>query len=143
EATAAMVGRCWYQHALDKLEGLIIVCIFELSKVNLASTGYKIQKHITKALQAHSKTIKTAIDCYNLAADLMIPPKVNLSWEEVIEYTFLSDLDLLCEEQEDMQGELWALPAGHVAMDQHYKLLCVDKEIIRLNIKIQRLVTYM
>jgi hypothetical protein len=73
----------------------------------------------------------------------MIPPKVNLSWEEVVEYAFLSDFDLLREGREDIRDEPWALPAGRVAMDQHYKLLRADEEIVRLNIEVQRLVTYM
>ncbi|KAJ7688290.1 hypothetical protein B0H17DRAFT_896851, partial [Mycena rosella] len=124
EAAAMMVGRRRYQHALDELESLIVAWIFELSKVNLTA-------------------IKSAIDRYNLTADSMIPPKINLSWEEVIEYTFLSDFDLLREGQEDIRGEIWASPAGCVAMDQHFKLLHADEEIIRLNIELQRLVTYM
>ncbi|KAJ7328458.1 hypothetical protein DFH08DRAFT_709811, partial [Mycena albidolilacea] len=37
----------------------------------------------------------------------------------------------------------WVQPAGHLAMDQHYKLLRADKEIARLNVEILRLITYM
>ncbi|KAG1781347.1 hypothetical protein EV702DRAFT_1193530 [Suillus placidus] len=40
-----------YQRALDHLEGLIVARIFELAKMNRAGTGYKLRKHIAKALQ--------------------------------------------------------------------------------------------
>jgi hypothetical protein len=66
-----------------------------------------------------------------------------LTWEEVVEYAFLADFDLLREGREDIRGELWAQPAGRVAMDQHYRLLRADEEIQRLNVEIRRLVTYM
>ncbi|KAJ6599831.1 hypothetical protein DFH09DRAFT_901755, partial [Mycena vulgaris] len=36
-----------------------------------------------------------------------------------------------------------AQPAGRAAMDQHYKLLHAEEEIVRLNIEIHQLVTYM
>ncbi|KAG1731798.1 hypothetical protein EDD22DRAFT_852830 [Suillus occidentalis] len=39
------------QRALDNLEGLVVARIFELSKMNRAGTGYKLRKHIGKALQ--------------------------------------------------------------------------------------------
>ncbi|KAJ7836943.1 hypothetical protein B0H13DRAFT_2422497 [Mycena leptocephala] len=142
-AAAVMVGRRQYQRALDNLQGLIIARMFELAKCNMAGTGYKLRKHIAKALQARSKAVKTAITKYNEAAVAMRPPKPTLTWEEVVEYAFLADFDLLREGREDIRGELWAQPAGRAAMDQHYKLLRADEEIERLNVEIRRLVTYM
>ncbi|KAJ7094757.1 hypothetical protein B0H15DRAFT_921729 [Mycena belliarum] len=115
-----MAGQRRYQRALDDLEGLIIARMFELYKA-----------------------VKAAIERYNAAADAMTPPKDHLSWEQVVEYTFLADFDLLCEGREDIRGEPWALPSGRAAMDQHYKLLRADEEIKRLNIEIRRFVTYM
>lgn len=102
-----------------------------------------MRKHIAKSLQARSKAVKTAIDRYNEAAQATSLPKPTLSWEEVIEYAFLADFDLLREGREDIRGELWAKPAGRAAMDQHFKLLHADEEIQRLNVEIRRLVTYM
>ncbi|KAJ7076258.1 hypothetical protein B0H15DRAFT_925229 [Mycena belliarum] len=143
EAAATMSGRRRYQRALDDLEGLIIARMFELYKVNMAGTGYKLRKHIAKALQARSKAVKAAIERYNAAADAMTPPKDHLSWEQVVEYAFLADFDLLREGREDIRGEPWALPSGRAAMDQHYKLLRADEELKRLNIEIRRFITYM
>jgi hypothetical protein len=65
-----------------------------------------------KALQAHSKAVKNAIAKYNEIAESMTQPKPTLNWEEVMEYAFLSDFDLLHEGQEDIRGELWAQPAS-------------------------------
>ncbi|KAJ7351528.1 hypothetical protein DFH08DRAFT_957837 [Mycena albidolilacea] len=138
-----MVQRRRYQRALDHLQGLIISRMFELAKCNMSGTGYQLQKHITKALQARSKAVKNAISNYNDVAQTMTPPRPTLTWEEVVEYAFLADFDLLCEGREDIRGEPWAQPAGRAAMDQHYKLLRVDEEIQHLNVEIRRLVTYM
>ncbi|KAJ6590434.1 hypothetical protein DFH09DRAFT_1306980 [Mycena vulgaris] len=140
---SVMVRRRRYQHALDHLQGLIISRMFELAKCNMSGTGYKLRKHITKALQARSKAVKNTITTYNEVAQTMTPPKPTLDWEQVVEYAFLADFDLLREGREDIHGELWAQPAGRAAMDQHYKLLRADKEIQRLNVEIRRLVTYM
>ncbi|KAJ7918559.1 hypothetical protein B0H13DRAFT_2321316 [Mycena leptocephala] len=129
--------------ALDDLQGLIIARMFELAKCNMSGTGYKLRKHIAKALQACSKAVKNAIERYNEQAAAMDPPKPMVDWDEVVEYAFIADFDLLREGREDIRGELWAQPTGRRAMDQHFKLLCADEEIVRLNLEIRRLVTYM
>ncbi|KAJ7705953.1 hypothetical protein B0H16DRAFT_1746965 [Mycena metata] len=119
---AMMVKNRRYQCAIDALEGLVVARMFEFSKVNMSDTGYKLRKHIAKALQARSK---------------------GLSWEQIVDYAFLADFDLLRDGREDIRGEPWAQPAGQLAMDQHFKLLRADEEIARLNLEIPRLVTHM
>ncbi|KAJ7159361.1 hypothetical protein C8R43DRAFT_1086918 [Mycena crocata] len=141
-AASVLVGKRRYQRALDQLEGLVIARMFELTKVNMSGTGYKLRKHIAKALQARSKSVKAAIERYNDAAELMNPPRETLSWEQVVEYAFLADFDLLREGREDIRHKLWATPGGRAAMDQHHKLLRADEEIERLNVEIPRLVTH-
>ncbi|KAJ6569171.1 hypothetical protein B0H19DRAFT_1209333 [Mycena capillaripes] len=142
-AAAEMVYRQHYQRVLDHLEGLVMARMFELAKCHMAGTGYALRQHIAKALQARSKAIKAAIIRYNEAAEEMDPPMPMLDWEEVVEFAFLADFDLLREARQDIRQEPWASPAGRAAMDQHFKLLCADEEIARLNIEIRRLVTYM
>ncbi|KAJ7915783.1 hypothetical protein B0H13DRAFT_2231808 [Mycena leptocephala] len=142
-ATAEMLRNRRYQRALDALEGLVVARMFELTKVNMSDTGYKLRKHIAKALQVRSKAIKTALDTFNKAAAALTPPRCELTWEEIVDYAFLADFDLLREGREDIRGEPWAQPAGRAAMDQHFKLLRADEEIARLNLEIPRLVTYM
>jgi hypothetical protein len=59
-------------HAVEDLEGLVVQCMFKLSKANLTSTGsyqsscifathvilgYKLQKQISKAIVKHSGAI--------------------------------------------------------------------------------------
>ncbi|KAJ7016960.1 hypothetical protein C8F04DRAFT_1215277 [Mycena alexandri] len=140
---AKMAKNRRYQRALDALEGLVVARMFELTKVNMSDTGYKLRKHIAKALQARSKGVKSALERYNEAAVAMSPPRTELSWEQIVDYVFLADFDLLRDGREDIHDELWAQPAGRVAMDQHFKLLRADEEIARLNLEIPRLVTHM
>lgn len=87
--------------------------------------------------------MKTAIAAYNAAAEAMDPAQPTLDWEQVVECAFLADFNLLRDARQDIRQEPWALPAGRVAMDQHFKLLCADEEIERLNLEIRRVVTYM
>ncbi|KAF8169554.1 hypothetical protein K438DRAFT_1909486 [Mycena galopus ATCC 62051] len=143
EEVSAMVTKRRYQRALDHLVGLIVARMFELAKCGMAGTGYKLRKHIAKALQARSKAVRAAIERYNTAASAMTPQKPALEWDDVVEYAFLADFDLLRDAREDIRGETWAQPAGRAAMDQHFKLLRADEEILRLNVEIRRFVTYM
>ncbi|KAG6821969.1 hypothetical protein H0H92_015871, partial [Tricholoma furcatifolium] len=75
--------------------------MFELTKMNMSQTGYKLRKHIGKALKARSQAIRSALDRYNDAATLMSPPRASLSWNEIIEYAFLADFDLLRDTRQD------------------------------------------
>jgi hypothetical protein len=45
----------------------------------------------------HSKAVKAALICYNTAAGALEELREALQWEQVVEYTFLADFDLLCE----------------------------------------------
>ncbi|KAJ7232802.1 hypothetical protein C8J57DRAFT_1480529 [Mycena rebaudengoi] len=143
EAAATLVSKRRYQCALDNLQGLIISRMFELTKMNMSGTGYKLRKHIAKALQARSHAVKTALATYNVAAAALDAPRDALTWEQVVEYAFLSDFDLLRDGRHDIREELWAKPSGRAAMDQYFKLQRADEEIFRLNIEIPRFVTYM
>ncbi|KAF8158738.1 hypothetical protein K438DRAFT_1909998 [Mycena galopus ATCC 62051] len=143
EEVSGMVTKRRYQRALDHLVGLIVARMFELAKCGMAGTGYKLRKHIAKALQARSKAVRAAIERYNTAASAMTPQKPALEWDNVVEYAFLADFDLMRDPREDIRGETWAQPAGRAAMDQHFKLLRADEEILRLNVEIRRFVTYM
>ncbi|KAJ7869147.1 hypothetical protein B0H14DRAFT_3083965 [Mycena olivaceomarginata] len=119
---AEMVGRRRYQRALDQLQGLVVARMFELCKMNMLGTGYKLRKHIAKSLQVRSRA---------------------LAWEKVVEYAFLAEFDLLREGREDIRAEPWALPAGRAAMDQHFKMVRAEEEIQRLDVEIPHLITFM
>ncbi|KAG2119719.1 uncharacterized protein F5147DRAFT_742053 [Suillus discolor] len=137
-----LVANRKYQHMLNCLEGLIVMCIFELTKINRAGTGYKLRKHIAKALQTHSAAIKSTLSTYNTVASTMSPPQKTLKWEEIVDYTFLADFDLLCNTCADISQSPWSSPVAHSVMDLHFKICCAQEEISRLNVKIHRLMTY-
>ncbi|KAG2053734.1 hypothetical protein BDR06DRAFT_982611 [Suillus hirtellus] len=143
-----------FQWALDSLEGLVVARIFELSKMNHVGTdnvslaltinlGYKLQKHIGRALQACSAAIRMALNHYNTAACALSPPHPSLSWDEVVEYAFLSDFDLLQDAHQDVSQHAWATPTSRLAMDMYYKMQHAREEIQQLNIKVKRMVTYL
>jgi hypothetical protein len=104
--------------------------------------GYKLRKHIAKALQARSRAVRTALTNYNAAAARMSPPRESLDWEQVVDYAFLSDFDLLRDGREDIRDEAWAKPSGRIAMDMYFKIERAGEEIGRLNVEIKRLMTY-
>ncbi|KAJ7429411.1 hypothetical protein B0H11DRAFT_2409247 [Mycena galericulata] len=131
-----------YQQALDALELLIVERIFELTKMNQSQTGYKMRKHIAKALQARSKAVKSAIERYNTAASSLHPPMPHLSWEQVVDYAFLADFDILRDTRAEVQSRPWTRPAYRLSMDRYFKILRAREEIKRLNVEIPRVVTW-
>jgi hypothetical protein len=102
-----------------------------------------MRKHIGKALQVRSVAIRTALERYNAAAQALVPPRRPLHWDEVVEYGFLADFDLLHAGREDITDCPWAKPAGRLAMDYYFKISRAREEIDRLNIEIRRLSTYL
>ncbi|KAF7377870.1 hypothetical protein MSAN_00210600 [Mycena sanguinolenta] len=120
-----LVSKRCYQLALDKLESLVAACLLELWKMNIPGTGYKLRKHIAKAMQACSKAVRTALANYNTAAATLESLRPPLEWEMVVEYAFLC------------RG------SGCAAMDLHFKIKRAKEEIKQLNVEIRRLCTYM
>ncbi|PBK80468.1 hypothetical protein ARMGADRAFT_1048995 [Armillaria gallica] len=115
--------------------------LFELTKMNRLGTGYKACRHIGKALKARSHTIRGLVDCYNAAAKALEPPRPMLKWEDVVEYTFLSEFDLLKDTREDICEKPWANSAVREASDAYYQIIRAQEEVHRLNIEIHRFVT--
>lgn len=101
-----------------------------------------MRKHIAKALQTRSSTIRSALDRYNAAALSLTPPRRTLKWDEVIEYAFLADFDLLRDARQDISQRPWATPAARQATDLYFKMCRAKEEVLRLNNEIRRLVTY-
>jgi hypothetical protein len=85
-------------------------------------SGYKVRKHIAKALQVRSKAIWSALQCYNSAALALDPPRQHLSWEEVIDNAFLADFDILRDPTGNTTIRAWADPAAHQLLDSYHKL---------------------
>ena len=89
-----------------------------------------------------SKAIQTALNKYNTIAEAMRPPRRTLKWEEVVEYAFLSDFNLLRDVRQDVSKLPWASPMVRRATDLYFKTCRAKEEIQRLNVEIRRLVTY-
>ncbi|KAI6125002.1 hypothetical protein EDD16DRAFT_1763245, partial [Pisolithus croceorrhizus] len=138
-----LVANREYRRALDTLESLVVARLFELTKMNRAGTGYKLRKHIAKALQTRSAAIKVALDRYNKCALAMRPPRQTLHWEQVVEYAFLADFDLLRDTCENVSQRPWAHPTARFTMDTYFKMCRAEEEIERLNVEICRVITYM
>ncbi|KAI6138184.1 hypothetical protein BKA82DRAFT_4333280 [Pisolithus tinctorius] len=115
--------------------------IFELSKMNQSGTGYKLRKHIGKALQTRSAAIRAALSQYNAAAKVL--GRRTLEFEEVVEYAFLADFDLLRDTRKDISTRPWASPTARLAINMYFKLCRAEEEVVRLNVEIRRVVTYL
>ncbi|KAJ7926303.1 hypothetical protein B0H13DRAFT_2229407 [Mycena leptocephala] len=139
---AHLVSTKRYHLALMKLKKLVVQRMFELTKMNMPQTGYKLRKHIAKALQACSQAIQTALKSYNIAATAMVPPGRKLAWSEVVEYVFLSDFDLLRHPERGIEVQPWADPAARLLMDNYFKIERAREEIKRCDIEIRCLVTH-
>ncbi|KAF7357137.1 hypothetical protein MSAN_01308200 [Mycena sanguinolenta] len=122
QAQVLVSKRC-YQLVLDKLESLVAARLLELWKMNIPGTGYKLHKHIAKAMQVCSKAVRTALANYNAATAALESPRPPLEWEAVVEDAFLAEFDLLRFSHRDIRR--------------------VREEIERLNVEIHRLYTYM
>ncbi|KAG6874615.1 hypothetical protein C0992_007271 [Termitomyces sp. T32_za158] len=140
---AEMTSKRRYQQCLDTLEGLVVAQMFELTKMNMSQTGYKLWKHIGSALKARSQAICNALENYNVAAAALHPPHPPLSWDVVVEYAFLADFDLLADTRQNICERPWATPAAWMILDEYFKIQRAHEEIKRLNIEIRRFVTYM
>ncbi len=106
-------------------------------------SGYKLRKHIAKALRSRSQALATALKKYNTAANAMTPKAPTLTWDQVVEYAFLSDFNLLRDCQQDVRQRPWAEPTNRVLMNSYFKIVRAREEIQRLNIEIRRVVTFL
>ncbi|KAG1763988.1 hypothetical protein EV702DRAFT_1051527 [Suillus placidus] len=114
---------------------------WQLSKVSLSGTGYKLRQQIGKALQRCSEAIRNSINRYNIQAIALNPPCPKISWKDIADYSFLGEFDLLCHSRNDIRTDDWAKPAHREATTKYFKLCCAREELTRLNVEIRRLRT--
>jgi len=103
-----------YHQLLDELEYHAISCQFEVEKMGLPRTGilhaapfatllttpvipidYKARQQIVSLVSRHGKTLQSMINKYNALAVSMNPPKPKLTWKEVTDLDFISDIVML------------------------------------------------
>lgn len=90
-----------YRTALDELERLVVQRLFELSKLSMSGTGYKLRTQIGKALQRRSEAIRNALARYNTQAAKLNPPRPSLSWKEIAQYRNTSSYAVLVKKLSD------------------------------------------
>ncbi|KAI6129957.1 hypothetical protein EV401DRAFT_2054431 [Pisolithus croceorrhizus] len=130
QAAAHLVANRKYQHALDNIDYLI-----------LTIAGYKLRKHIGKALQTRLAAIRAALTHYNTTVKAL--GRQTLEFDEVVEYAFLADFDLLRDTWQDVSTRPWALPTAQLTINTYFKLCWAEEEVVRLNVEICRIVTYL
>ena len=108
--------------------------------ISLHGLGYKQRTKISAGLKRRSKAVNTALNEYNTQAKLLGRPV--LDFQQVIEYSFLSDFELLHHSRNDITQRPWANPLIRSAMISWMKMERAKEEIIRLNVEGRRLRTY-
>lgn len=114
-----------------------------MSKLGMSGVGYRLRDKIGKALKTRADAIKRALNEYNEAATSLNPPRERLSWEKVIAAVTLADLDALRDTRTDIRTLPWAQPARREAANLYFGIKRAEEEIVRLNVEIRRLITFM
>ncbi|KAJ6612066.1 hypothetical protein B0H10DRAFT_1952591 [Mycena sp. CBHHK59/15] len=132
-----------YRAAVSELERLVVMRLFELTKIGMSGVAYKLRDQISKALKTRSETIRRAIAIYNEAGATLTPPQERLMFADIISTTALIDFDMLRETREDIRKQPWTQPARREAMVLYFGIKRAKEEIQRLNVEISRLITSM
>ncbi|KAG2054418.1 hypothetical protein BDR06DRAFT_884235, partial [Suillus hirtellus] len=128
-----------FVHAVEEIEGLVVQLMFELSKANFSSIGYKMRKYISKAITQQSGAICTVLEKYNNLVPLQVPPHPTLNYTDIIGYASLGEFDLLKYSHYDLMMKPWAVPENQEMAVKFFKVLCSHEEVTQLNVKIGRL----
>jgi hypothetical protein len=104
-------------------------------------SAYKLRTRIAKALQSRSEAIRKALTKYNTEAAKLSPPCPKLSWNQIVDYGFLAEFDLLRYARNDIRTQDWTDPAWREATIKYLQLRGAHGEIKQLNIEIRRLRT--
>ncbi|KIP01439.1 hypothetical protein PHLGIDRAFT_40382, partial [Phlebiopsis gigantea 11061_1 CR5-6] len=130
-----------YHRALHKVQRLVILRLFELSKLNVAKTGYKMRTHISKSLQVRCKTLKRAVDEHNKAAACLTPPKPPIDWSKISTYEFLEQVVLLRDTHNNLQSKRWSNPGIRETLKLVERVERAKEELLRLNNEVRSLHT--
>lgn len=94
-------------------------------------------------MKTRSEAIKTALRQYNEAAARLIPPRPQLSWSNVLNAATVADFDLLRDTRTDIRLLPWTEPSRRDAIKYYFGIKRAKEEIVRLNVEITRLLTFM
>ncbi|KAL6300787.1 hypothetical protein BKA93DRAFT_819255 [Sparassis latifolia] len=130
-----------YLRALDNLQRLVVQQLFELHKLNLSHTAYRVRTHIAKSLQVRCKAIRNAVKVYNATANALQPPCPTLDWTKVSHYSFIDEFHILKDTRDDVHERPWSRPAVQETMKQARRIAQAHVEVERCNIEARRLHT--
>ncbi|TFY68930.1 hypothetical protein EVJ58_g720 [Rhodofomes roseus] len=139
--TVKYIGERKYQRALDNLQRLVVQRLFELHKLNLSHTGYRMRTHIAKSLQARCKAIQNAVKAYNEAAAALDPPRPTVDWQQASHYSFLDEVAFLQDTRGDICKKPWAEPLGREILKKARRVERAREELVRCNVEARRLYT--
>ena len=94
-------------------------------------------------MRTRSGAIKTALKQYNDAAALLNPPRDPLTWSTVLKAATVADFDLLRDTRTDIRCLPWTEPSRREATSYYFGIKRAREEIVRLNVEITRLLTFM
>ncbi|EIW82668.1 hypothetical protein CONPUDRAFT_51967, partial [Coniophora puteana RWD-64-598 SS2] len=141
QAAARYIKHQDFYRASDRLQLLVVQRLQELAKTHAMDTAYKMRMSISKAVERRSTAVRTALANYNKLAATMDPPAVKLTWREIIDYSFSSELDILKHSffQPDVRDQPWAKPVNRDIATKYFKTVRAREEINRLNVEARRL----
>jgi hypothetical protein len=74
---------------------------------------------------------------------MLNPPRNPLTWITVLKAATVADFDLLRDTRTDIRSLPWTEPSRREAMSYYFGIKRAHEEIIRLNVEITRLLTFM
>ena len=98
---------------------------------------------IGNALKNRTAAIRTAIQAYNTAASQLNPPREPLTWASIMNIADMAEFDLLRDTRQKINEMPWAKAEVREAIRFHLKIKRAREEIVRLNVEITCLITFM
>ncbi|KZT31570.1 hypothetical protein SISSUDRAFT_959411, partial [Sistotremastrum suecicum HHB10207 ss-3] len=71
------------------------------------------------------------------------PARPLLDSKKILDYAYLGEFELLRESPNGILEKPWAQPVARETSVLHFKLLRAEEEVVRLNIELKRLKTFM
>lgn len=101
-----------------------------------------MRTHLWKLIKRRSENIRTAVNALNAAAKGLSPPRPPIAFKTVISHAFLGELDLLRHARQDIRTQPWANQNQRVLMDHWFRMEHAKEELVRLNVEMRRLRTW-
>jgi hypothetical protein len=94
------------------------------------SLGYKMWKHISKAIARCSSAICMALEKYNKLVPLQKPPPPTLEYSDMALYSWLGDFNLLKHLHTAIMQKPWSIPANHEVANKYSKFYMCGRRFI-------------